>query len=440
MRKKIDPVVDEAIETLNMKDGPSRRRLLEGAGLFSATAAASALIAACSSSSSSSAAPSGSAAAVAGNFPTTPKWKFTFVNHVTDNAFFTPTQYGMADCAALLGLPTPAWTGALSTQPTNSTMLSALQAAITAGSPGIATTVVSATAFVAPINSALQAGIPVVTYNANGASEPASIHVQWRGPGTDPKLSLYVLAIGISDYKDKNVRLKFAAKDAADFVALAKKQEGGLYEKVIPYSPRGSLQDADATREAILDGLDWISRTVGDTNDVAMIFLAGHGITTPDLHYRFLPYDYDANRIPRTTITDSEFEDYLTKIGGKKIFFFDTCYSGNVLKGRAPSTAPDVDRFANQLRAAENGIVVFTSSTGNELSQELEQYKNGAFTLAVVEGMRGAAARPQTPVIMISDLQGYVSRRVRDLTKGNQKPMVAMPKTVEDYPISIRLQ
>ena len=171
MRKKIDPVVDEAIETLNMKDGPSRRRLLEGAGLFSATAAASALIAACSSSSSSSAAPSGSAAAVAGNFPTTPKWKFTFVNHVTDNAFFTPTQYGFADAAALLGLPTPAWTGALSTQPTNSTMLSALQAAITAGSPGIATTVVSATAFVAPINSALSAGIPVVTYNANGASD-----------------------------------------------------------------------------------------------------------------------------------------------------------------------------------------------------------------------------------------------------------------------------
>ena len=173
MRKKIDPVVDEAIETLNMKDGPSRRRLIEGAGLFSATAAASALIAACSSSSSSSAAPSASASAAqaaAGNFPTTPKWKFTFVNHVTDNSFFTPTQYGFQDCAALLGLPTPAWTGALSTQPTVPTMLSAFQAAVTAGSPGIATTVVSATSFIAPINSALAAGIPVVTYNANGST------------------------------------------------------------------------------------------------------------------------------------------------------------------------------------------------------------------------------------------------------------------------------
>jgi simple sugar transport system substrate-binding protein len=173
MRKKIDPVVDEAIETLNMKDGPSRRRLLEGAGLFSATAAASALIAACSSSSSSSAAPNGTSSAAkeaAGNFPTTPKWKFTFVNHVTDNSFFTPTQYGFQDAAALLGLDTPAWTGALSTQPTVPTMLSAFNAAVTAGSPGIATTVVSATSFTQPINSALQSGIPVVTYNANGST------------------------------------------------------------------------------------------------------------------------------------------------------------------------------------------------------------------------------------------------------------------------------
>jgi simple sugar transport system substrate-binding protein len=165
--KKIDPVVDEAIQTLDMKDGPSRRRLLEGAGLFSATAAASALIAACSSSSSSTAA---QVKAAAGNFPSTPKWQFTFICHVTDNSFFTPTQYAFADCAALLGLPTPHWTGALTSQPTVPTMLSSFQDAVTASSAGIATTVTDATAFISPINNALQQGIPVVTYNANGAS------------------------------------------------------------------------------------------------------------------------------------------------------------------------------------------------------------------------------------------------------------------------------
>ena len=55
MKEKVDPVVDEAIETLDMKDGPARRKLLKGAGLFSATAAASALISACTSSNSTSA-------------------------------------------------------------------------------------------------------------------------------------------------------------------------------------------------------------------------------------------------------------------------------------------------------------------------------------------------------------------------------------------------
>jgi WD40 repeat protein len=278
--------------------------------------------------------------------------------------------------------------------------------------------------------------VSVIAYNQNGAGVPAKVQVEWRGPGTDPKLTLYVLAIGVSDYKDKKVQLRFAAKDAGDFETLAKSQAGGLYEKVITHS----LRDREATREAVLDELDWIKKAVSNTNDVAMIFLAGHGVTTPDQHYRFLPYDYDASRVERTTIADSELQDYLTKIGGKKIFFFDTCYSGAILSGRATSTQPDVDKFANQLKAAENGIVVFTSSTGNELSQEKEEWNNGAFTKAVVEGLRGAAARPQNPVIMISDLNGYVSQRVRELTGGNQKPMMAMPKTIEDYPISRRLQ
>ena len=35
MRKKVHPKVDEAIETLDMKDSPTRRRLLEGTGLVS---------------------------------------------------------------------------------------------------------------------------------------------------------------------------------------------------------------------------------------------------------------------------------------------------------------------------------------------------------------------------------------------------------------------
>ncbi|HEX9539562.1 MAG TPA: substrate-binding domain-containing protein, partial [Streptosporangiaceae bacterium] len=169
MKKKIDPVVDEAIERLNMQDGPSRRRLLEGAGLFSATAAASALIAACTSSSSSSATPTSAAsssAAVVGNFPKTPAWQFWFVNHVTTNLFFVPTQYGMKDAAALLGLPAPKWGGSANSLVTE--MVSYLDSAISASANGIATTVIDSHSFTTPVANAMNAGIPVITYNADG--------------------------------------------------------------------------------------------------------------------------------------------------------------------------------------------------------------------------------------------------------------------------------
>jgi simple sugar transport system substrate-binding protein len=165
MRRKVDPKVEEAIETINMKDGTTRRRLLEGAGLFSASAAAAALLSACGSPSSKAA-----ASAVSGNFPKTPKWQFWFVNHVTTNTFFGPTQYGFADAAALFGLPTPKWGGSTTSLPNQ--MVSYIDTAIAAKADGIATTVINSTSFTAPVASAMSAGIPVVTYNADGIILP----------------------------------------------------------------------------------------------------------------------------------------------------------------------------------------------------------------------------------------------------------------------------
>jgi len=81
--------------------------------------------------------------------------------------FFVPTQYGFADAAALLGLPTPKWGGSASTSSVPE-MVSYLNTAISAKAAGIATTVINATGFTSPVKSAMDAGIPVVSYNADG--------------------------------------------------------------------------------------------------------------------------------------------------------------------------------------------------------------------------------------------------------------------------------
>jgi simple sugar transport system substrate-binding protein len=163
---RVDPKVEEAIEKLSMKDGPTRRRLLKGTGLVSATAAASALLAACSSSGTTASGSTSGAASVAGNFPKTPAWQFWFVNHVTTNSFFVPTQYGMADAAALLGLPNPKWTGSATSVAAQ--MVSQINAAVSAKAAGIATTLIDSSSFTAPVSAAMNAGIPVVSYNADG--------------------------------------------------------------------------------------------------------------------------------------------------------------------------------------------------------------------------------------------------------------------------------
>ena len=165
--RKVDPKVEEAIETLNMKDGPTRRKLLTGTGLVSATAAASALLTACGSSAPAKSSATGS---VAGNFPKTPAWQFWFVNHVTTNLFFVPTISGTKDAAALLGIPTPKWGGSQNSIPAE--MVSYMKTAIAGKAAGIATTVINAkpsdTTFTTPVKQAMDAGIPVVSYNADG--------------------------------------------------------------------------------------------------------------------------------------------------------------------------------------------------------------------------------------------------------------------------------
>jgi simple sugar transport system substrate-binding protein len=170
--KKIHPKVAEAVDSLDLGTA-TRRRLLSGAGLVSASLAASALLTACSDDTP--------AAGAVGNFPKTPKWKFVFVCHVTTNPFFTPTQYGAEDAAKLLGCEYQ-WTG--SQNSVVAEMVDATNTAITSKADGLALAVVDKNAFRAPVDKALDAGVPVVSYNADGArDDPGTNRLAYIGQG-----------------------------------------------------------------------------------------------------------------------------------------------------------------------------------------------------------------------------------------------------------------
>jgi simple sugar transport system substrate-binding protein len=114
----------------------------------------------------------------ASSFPKHPKWKFAFINHVTTNPFFVPTQYGAADASSLLGV-SYTWSG--STKADVGEMINALNAAVSAKADGIAVCVVDKGAFEAPIKRALGKGIPVLSYNADGARAGTKARMAYIG-------------------------------------------------------------------------------------------------------------------------------------------------------------------------------------------------------------------------------------------------------------------
>jgi simple sugar transport system substrate-binding protein len=137
---------DTTIET----GGFPRRGVLGGAALVAALGAMGARASA--------------ALAATGSFPQHPRWKLVFVNHVTTNAFFVPTQYGIQDAAALLEVDYQ-WTGSQTSDAAE--MVNSMNAAIAGKVSAIAVSLVDEQAFVKPIQRAYEAGIPVFSYNAD---------------------------------------------------------------------------------------------------------------------------------------------------------------------------------------------------------------------------------------------------------------------------------
>ena len=279
--------------------------------------------------------------------------------------------------------------------------------------------------------------------NRHGVSVPAHVSVVWRGPPPaapgpsttsddfSVKPKLYVLAVGVSTYQDRTLKLNYPAKDARDFAQAMLAQKARLYRDV----EVKVLADAQATKDEVLDGLEWLQRQV-TSRDVGMLFLAGHGVNDPNGIYYYLPANADVDRLKRTGVPFSDIKNTLAALAGKAVFFVDTCHSGNVM-GTARRGAGDITAVVNELASAENGVVVFAASTGRQYSLESDDWKNGAFTKALVEGVSGKADLRGTGRITHKMLDYYLAERVKELTKGQQTPVNTSPHGVPDFPIAL---
>ncbi|HXJ92195.1 MAG TPA: caspase family protein [Terriglobia bacterium] len=274
--------------------------------------------------------------------------------------------------------------------------------------------------------------VSLIAENRFAASVPATVHLVWDTAAKSEqfvaKPKLYVLAVGISAYQKPELRLQYAAKDARDFSTVMQAQKGALYRDV------EIKLLTDAPKDDVEDGLDWLQRQV-TSRDVGIIFLAGHGVDDPNGIYYFLPANADLERLKATGLAFSDVKNTVSSIAGKAILFVDTCHSGDILGARRG--VADINAVVNELSSAENGVVVFTASTGRQYSLEDPKWQNGAFTKALVEGLDGKADYTGKGSITVNMLDLYLAERVKELTNGEQTPATAKPSTVPDFPLAI---
>jgi outer membrane biosynthesis protein TonB len=275
----------------------------------------------------------------------------------------------------------------------------------------------------APATAAAPAAAPVAD------ATPAKPPLATASPPAPAGRRLFVLAVGISDYERKAYRLGLPAKDATDFAQIMAAQKG-VYQAVTTRL----LTNARANRAAIEEGLKWLVESVGP-GDVAMLFLAGHGINKDDGQYYFLNYEAQHERLEETALSERDIRDALRSIRGRTLFFVDTCFSGNVI-GDVRTSSRELSRMANTLASAENGVVVFAASSGRQESEEKAAWGNGAFTKVLVEGLRGRADLNRSGRITFKGLDFYVSEEVRQLTQERQTPVTIIPVGVPDFVVA----
>lgn len=242
-------------------------------------------------------------------------------------------------------------------------------------------------------------------------------------PARNPRPHLWVLSIGVSAYTDPRLHLRYAAADAADFAEVLKRQEHGpLYDEV----HTSVLTDAAVTRESLLEAFDAFLGAATPV-DVAVIFLAGHGVRTeqPTAHY-FLTAAA-APAAPHIAGVDmEELRRQILRLHRnipRMVVILDTCYAGAV--AGTPSDSIDVGADLSSQLAAVDGLYILTAASRGQRSYELAAQRHGAFTFGLLDGLNGAASS-RDGLITVYRLATHATGVVEQLTQSQQRPSISI--------------
>lgn len=196
------------------------------------------------------------------------------------------------------------------------------------------------------------------------------------------KPDLYIIASGVSIYKDSGLNLSYAHKDAEEIAELLAGKTGDLYERV----HTDLLNNNKALKTNIFQQFEML-KTATKPQDTLVFYFSGHGLftetTSLDSIYSLALYD-TTRESEKTNITTEELEQLINSVPPQNIIvIIDACHAAKAVDFESLTHAY-TDRISTKL-AKNAGIGVFLSSAGEQPSYESYDLKHGVFTYAFIK-------------------------------------------------------
>ncbi len=253
--------------------------------------------------------------------------------------------------------------------------------------------------------------------------------------------SFYGVVIGVGDYANPFINLKFPPNDAEAVTKALKLGAENLFGERTYIHTLSSSGEKIPNKQNIKDVFEEIGKTA-KPEDVIFIYLSGHGLSWGgnDGDFYFLTSDAksadkdfyeDDVLLGSHAVSTQEFITYLKNINAlKQVMIIDACGSGKAIDKMLASR----DIAASQLKAFDRmkdrmGMFILSGCAADEVSYETSKYGQGLLTYSVLEAMRGGVTFNQNRVD-VDKVVNYARERVPVLASGIggiQEPQLLVP-------------
>jgi uncharacterized caspase-like protein len=238
----------------------------------------------------------------------------------------------------------------------------------------------------------------------------------------------YALLIGVGESNYKPLSLPVTVKDTQAIYAALIDPELCAYPDNKDHIR--VLNNAEATRSTILDGLKWLKeKAEADREATVLVYYSGHGwVDKTDNRYYLLQYDVKPSKLAASALSAEVFTDALREIQVDRLLVvIDSCHAAGMATSKdaeeiAQADAELLEEFEDFERTSPSkgvidgikqgkGRVVFTSSEGKEKSW-IKDESVSIYTYHFLEALQGAANRPGDTEVKVSNLMNHLSKVV----------------------------